>query len=135
MKDFDIKKVIGPLDTSKAVEGTTYYFNDTLDGLQHEEEVHLLVSISCNIDSPFRAISGDYRYIYPYEKKYVPFTMDDAAGIIGKVVKNRYNDFTMMITKCCTDDNGDVIINDDRSKDLLESYTFLDGTPCGEEVE
>lgn len=68
MKDFDIKKVIGPLDVSKAVVGNKYYFADELNILQCRKTVCQLAYISSSIDFPFGIERENYRYLYPCEE-------------------------------------------------------------------
>jgi len=142
MKDFDIKKVISPSDVSKAVVGNKYYFADGLNILQCKKTVCQLACISSNIDFPFGTERENYRYLYPCEepekkpeKKYVPFTMADAEGIIGRVVKNKNTGSMMMLTSMIIDSSDTCYGNGMDVKRLLADYVFLDGAPCGNEVE
>lgn len=66
----------------------------------------------------------DYR-VKP-EPKYVPFSFEDAEFLIGKIIRRRVKNLIISIYYC----------DDERAsgisyKDLLENYTFLDGSPCG----
>lgn len=60
------------------------------------------------------------------EPEYVPFTFEDAVFLIGKVVKCKTQDYTVMITSCT-----EFGTNADDWKPLLDDFTFLDGSPCG----
>lgn len=89
-------------------------------------------------------------YIYPCEepkKKLVPFDWEDRELLRGKWLKHKIrNDeecsiIGFQLTKSNYDEmllvivfNG-VEIEKMSAYDLLEEYTFLDGSPCGKEIE
>ena len=66
----------------------------------------------------------DYR-VKP-EPEYIPFTFEDAEFLLGKVVKNKKENFLTVITWCFNE-----AVNMGDFKQLLCDYTFLDGSPCG----
>lgn len=80
-------------------------------------------------DFVFDFIKFEYR-VAP-EPKYIPFDFSDAEFLIGKIVKSKDGSVVSMIvgvgnaSGVCV---GDV---DYDFNELLDTYTFLDGTPCG----
>ena len=69
---------------------------------------------------------GDYSYRVKPEPEYIPFTFEDAEFLIDKAVKKKKQNYLAVITWCY---NGATNMGD--FKNLLEYYTFLDGSPCG----
>ena len=79
------------------------------------------------------------------EPEYVPFTFEDAEMLIGKNIKSieESDDFLFDTNWCKFSHVGKIIgvlknnvsiggcITDVGYDELLEKYTFLDGTPCG----
>ncbi len=65
------------------------------------------------------------------ETKYIPFTFDDAKDLIGKVVVDKHSIATIdyLDVNGCT-----VSMTSWTYEEMLERYTFLDGTPCGKIV-
>lgn len=65
------------------------------------------------------------------EPKLVPFSFEDADKIIGKVVKGKIIGNVFLITGVTK--HGSVKLANDRFsfESLLDSFTFLDGSPCG----
>lgn len=72
--------------------------------------------------------SFDYR-IKP-EKKLVPFAWEDRELLTGKWVRRKDFNHVMFIY-----DIDDKRVNNISYYDLYCVYTFLDGSPCGKEVE
>lgn len=88
------------------------------------------------IDTPDPAWHPFYEYrIKPEsESKYVPFTFEDAELFMSRTVIAKDKSCKVVITYS---DNEDVLLGTvgRNYKHLLENYTFLDGSPCGKEVE
>lgn len=76
----------------------------------------------------FNAIPERYR-IKP-EKKLVPFTWEDRELLMGKWIVNKLSHVCAMITSI-----SPFSVNYMTYKELFEDYMFLDGSPCGKEVE
>lgn len=76
--------------------------------------------------------SDGYEYRIKPKRKYVPFTFNDAEGLIGKAVKSKDNSCIVEITFA---DKGIVYAGSYISYTYLFcNYTFLDGSPCGKEA-
>jgi hypothetical protein len=72
-----------------------------------------------------------YDYIVKPETQYIPFTFEDAKDLIGKVVVDKHS----IATIDYLDANGcNVSMTSWTYEEMLERYTFLDGTPCGKLV-
>jgi len=73
---------------------------------------------------------SNYNYRVKPEDKYVPFTF--ATNLVGKVVKHSGTLTEMLIIR---KENQGVLLGNYNHitpyKELLDSYTFLDNTPCG----
>lgn len=66
----------------------------------------------------------DYRV--KTEPEYIPFTFEDAEFLIGKALKHKKENYLAVITRCF---NKNTDIGD--YEELLDEYTFIDGSPCG----
>ena len=147
---FDKNNVFTTANASQVKEATTGYFADSLAGLQRaveQEDVfsfntvtkiqdeHHTYRFSCQRNGS----KGDFALFYPVEepkeKKFRPYATEEeimeAINLKGGAVwiKSKYSDVKYLITGICTG----VIINNERinTTDLLDSYTYLDGSPCG----
>lgn len=71
-----------------------------------------------------------YEYRIKPVPEYIPFDFTDAEFLIGKVVKSKYANWTCMITACTGDRcyTGGI---EYLYGELLHTFTFLDGSPCG----
>ena len=67
-----------------------------------------------------------HRNDYRVKPEYIPFTFEDAEFLIGKVVKHKKENYLAVITLCLNE-----ITNMGDFKELLDDFTFLDGSPCG----
>lgn len=66
----------------------------------------------------------------PLKDDYVPFTYDDAELFLGKIVKKNKDNYTLLIIGA--NEQGVILTNDFYYyKDLFETFSFLDGKPCG----
>jgi hypothetical protein len=76
--------------------------------------------------------NSDYR-IKP-EPQLIPFNFSDAEMLIGRAVKSKDGKIISVITNLTI---NIVWLGDERIlyDELLSDYTFLDGTPCGKEVQ
>lgn len=75
------------------------------------------------------------RYRIKPEKKLVPFTWDDRGLLMGKwIVDKEDNTYISMII---TIDLESISLNYNSFtyEELFDNFTFLDGSPCGKEVE
>ena len=68
------------------------------------------------------------------KSKYVPFTFEDAEKFMNRIVISKDKSCKAVITYA---DGEDVLLCSYRKsyQYLFESYTFLDGSPCGKEVK
>ena len=86
------------------------------------------------IDTQDPAWHPFYEYRIKPKPKYVPFTYEDAELFMNRIVISKDKSCKAVITYS---DNEDVLLGTvgRNYKHLLENYTFLDGSPCGKEVE
>ena len=66
----------------------------------------------------------DYRV--KEESQYIPFTFEDWEIMIDKIVKHKKKPIIEKLTSFCDDSVNAIFYNE-----LLEEFTFLDGSPCG----
>jgi len=85
-----------------------------------------------DVDSPVFHNDGEYR-IKP-ESKLIPFDFSDAEKLIGKAVKSKNAEMLRSITDI-GEESVYFSVNRVTFSTLLNSYTFLDGSPCGKVVE
>lgn len=150
MAKFDESKVINALHTDRAEIGKKYYFSDSIGSLkfyvENEERSAIGILEKAHIEIvpyPFleKKRNAVYSLIYPCEepeKKYVPFTWEDRNILRGKWIKNKNYNREYFIESIAKDAENLVVYTSNAelgSNDLLTYYTFLDGTPCGKEVE
>ena len=84
-----------------------------------------------DVDNPTFLGKSEYR-IKP-EPKFVPFTFEDAENLVGKVLRKKYGDSIELIVRC--NSYGCFVLHEVVIfQELLEHYTFLDGSPCGKLV-
>jgi hypothetical protein len=83
-------------------------------------------------DSPTFLEISDYR-IKP-QPQLIPFDFSHAEMLIGKAVRNKDGKIVCVITDLTKSTVW--MSNECKTYDeLLSDYTFLDGTPCGKEVQ
>lgn len=95
-------------------------------------------------DGYYFAKRKDYNFdctmFYPLpEKKYRPYkTIEEASGIIGKVIRHKLLHRILLITSIEYSDSVKgsecILINGERADKIFKNYTFEDGTPVGVEV-
>lgn len=73
-------------------------------------------------------------YRFKPETKYVPFTFEDAEFLIGKAIKSKDNTVYDIITYINNTTRVNTGYGPRSFDELLESFVFLDGTPCGKLV-
>lgn len=79
----------------------------------------------------------DIKYRIKPKLEYIPFEWEDREQLRGKWVKHKNSDYEAQITGLNMYYNNKLIVilsNVETSVigiELLEMYTFLDGTPCG----
>lgn len=97
------------------------------------------IQVQTEGDATF-SISGDYfwyQFMSPDPEpveKWTHFTVEDAAEIIGKAVKNGFGSFAIITT---VTGEGVFVGFRDRAIEfgrLFDQFTFLDGTRCGKKV-
>lgn len=73
---------------------------------------------------------NDYEYRVKSTPEYIPFDFTDAEFLIGKLIKSKVSDWVCIINACTFEKcwSGDTAY---AYKILLNSFTFLDGSPCG----
>jgi len=78
-----------------------------------------------------------YQILHEPKKKWVPFT--EVKEVIGKAIKSKASSYSYVIDGAHTEDGLlRVKYGNDSWSDaaaVLNHFTFLDGTPCGVEVE
>ena len=108
-------------------------FRELKEAFERGEDIQIKLSFGwVDATEPAWTIGNEYR-IKP-KPKYVPFTFEDAEEFMNKTViakdKSRYGVITYV------KDEVVVIGRSSRSyKWLFDEFTFLDGSPCGKEVE
>lgn len=75
----------------------------------------------------------DVEYRIKREPKLVPFSFEDAELILGKSIKSKEKDIAFVVSGISKENVGFLTYNI-CFDDLLSSYTFLDGSPCGKFV-
>lgn len=66
----------------------------------------------------------DYRVKHAPE--YVPFTFEDWEIMVDEIVKHKTKPIIEKLTSFCDESVNAIFYNE-----LLEEFTFLDGSPCG----
>jgi hypothetical protein len=143
--EFNKSKVYTALNADEVKIGSKGYFADTIHSLRSQaqtETIELMTLTKITPDysmSRFCTDSVSFVYFYlveePKEKKFRPYATEEeimeAINLKGGAVwiKSKYSDVKYLIIGICTG----VIINNERinTTDLLDSYTYLDGSPCG----
>lgn len=142
---FDITKVRfeGYLQGLKV--GSKGYVGNTLSDLkanvEKDDYVCTLLAIS-DTTYPFEICCESYKYGYRYfylveeqkEKRYRPYTWEERAEILGKIIKRKDSDCVIMVTVAKTEE-GKLFINSVSASYILENYTWIDGSPCGVEIK
>lgn len=72
------------------------------------------------------AFFPDYEYRVKPEPILIPFDYSDAKFLIGKAIKHKTLNYVELIKFI-----SDKFVCDISFDNLLEYYTFLDGSPCG----
>ncbi len=87
------------------------------------------------IDTPVPDWDEVHEYRIKPKSKYVPFTFEDAEKLIGKAVKSVQIKRVATITDVLNDAVFIGRCDEFSFNGLFEYFTFLDGSPCGKEVE
>ena len=102
---------------------------ELIEGFKNGKELEFFdrnINLWRNIESP--SFDIDYEYRFKQEPKYIPFDFSDAGNLIGKLIKGDL-ELHMIIS---IDEYGVVFYDDHKSfGELLECYTFTDGSKCG----
>lgn len=69
---------------------------------------------------------GDYSYRVKPEPEYIPFTFEDAEFLIDKIVKHETKPIIEKLISFGLESANAIFY-----EELLENFTFLDGSPCG----
>lgn len=143
--EFNKSKVYTALNADEVKIGSKGYFADTIHSLRSQAQTETIELMTLTKITPdynmnrFCTDSVSFVYFYlveePKEKKFRPYATEEeimeAINLKGGAVwiKSKYSDVKYLITGICTG----VIINNERinTTDLLDSYTYLDGSPCG----
>ncbi len=101
---------------------------EVIDAWRKGAEVEYLASKWEKIEDPGWFLETKYR-IAP-TPEYIPFDFTDAEFLIGKLIKSKVSDWVCIINACTFEKcwSGDTAY---AYKILLNSFTFLDGSPCG----
>ena len=68
----------------------------------------------------------DYNYRVKHAPEYVPFTFEDWEIMVDGIVKHKTKPIIEKLTSFCDESVNAIFYNE-----LLEEFTFLDGSPCG----
>lgn len=149
---FEKSKVHTMLDADDVAVGSYGYFANNLETLKNavsfdEKGNFLKLKEVLLANNTYRFVAenkngdcGDYALFYfvekPEEKKILPYESAFDCGLldVGRCLKRKTTGAKIMITgineeRICLDSTWYTM------KDLLYSYTYLDGSPCGMEVE
>lgn len=114
------------------IDGKTVQYSDK--GEDCWEDLSVISALGANA-----VYSGYHDFRIKPEKKLIPFTWEDREKLIGKYVKSKNGNIITSINGLMKEGNGNIRINlffnTVENWSLLEGYTFLDGSPCGKEVE
>lgn len=145
---FDESNVINALHTDRAVIGSKGYFSDDIVDLktmaEEEEDTYLHVLNAINTDRctyPFFSENGHwyglfYPVVMPKKKKLVPFTWEDRKMLRGKWIRRKECTYEIKITDIMFDcDDKELRINGISAANILDKWEFLDGLPCGKEID
>ena len=125
-KEENVKLAIKLIEAS--LDGKTIEYKSKIEGVWDETNI-----VSGNGIRGFNFQDFEFR-IKP-EKKLVPFTFDDRELFMGKwIVDKEDNCYCSMIITIELDSIS-LNYNSFTYEELLEKFTFLDGSPCGKEVE
>lgn len=120
-KEENVKLAIKLIQAS--LDGKTIEYKSKVDGIWDEMNIIL--------DNGIRGFNfQDFEFRIKPEKKLVPFTWEDRELFRGKWVMDRYSttEFILYIIE-------EKYVSGLSYKELFEDYMFLDGSPCGKEVE
>lgn len=145
---FDESNVINALHTDRAVIGSKGYFSDDIVDLktmaEEEEDTYLHELNAINTERctyPFFSENGHwyglfYPVVMPKKKKLVPFTWEDREMLRGKWVKQKNSNYEICLCSFLWDyDRQHLLINGITASDFLNTWEFLDGSPCGKEID
>ena len=108
-------------------------FRELKEAFERGEDIQIKLSFGwVDATEPAWTIGNEYR-IKP-NPKYVPFSFEDAELFMSRTVTAKDKSCKAVITYS---DDEDVLLGTVGRdyKYLLEDFTFLDGSPCGKEVE
>ncbi|PBC73084.1 hypothetical protein [Fibrobacter intestinalis] len=142
---FDESKIINALHTDRAVVGSKGFFADKIIELKLMveegdciQELKDVITEGCPY--PFKSDAGNFfDFFYPVEiakrKKLVSFTWEDREMLRGKWYrkKGKENEYTITLLNRFSD--GTFGIDAIPAENFLTDCEFLDGSPCGKEVE
>lgn len=144
---FDESNVINALHTDRAVIGSKGYFSDDIVDLKtmvEEEDTYLnklngIYTEWCTF--PFFSENGHryslfYPVVMPKKKKLVPFTWEDREMLRGKWIRKKECTHEIRITNILFDgDDKELRINGISAANIFDKWEFLDGSPCGKEID
>ena len=151
--------IIDPNDPRVEI-GKEYYSGivskDVLDFANHNEELVKLIEVEPSTKYPFHIKSDGcdcwtcllIRKKEP-KKKYVPFDLnnpEDRKALMGKTIKANNRPFSRqyvelviscfeLVDKGAEGVSGYWMANGIKEDELFHDWTFLDGSPCGKEME
>lgn len=145
---FDESNVINALHTDRAVIGSKGYFSDDIVDLKtmaEEEDTNYLRGLDAinteRCTYPFFSENGQryglfYPVVIPKKKKLVPFTWEDREMLRGKWIRKKECAHEMRITNIFFDgDDKELRINGISAANIFDKWEFLDGSPCGKEID
>ena len=109
-------------------------FRELKEAFESGEDIQYRYKKGDWVDTPDPVWHTSYEYRIKPKPKYVPFTFEDAELFMNRVVIAKDKSCKAVITYA---DGEDVLLCSYRKsyQYLFESYTFIDGSPCGKEVE
>ena len=109
-------------------------FRELKEAFERGEDIQYRYKSGDWTDTPNPSWHPLHEYRIKPKPKYVPFTFKDAELFMNRVVIAKDKSCKAVITYS---DNEDVLLGTvvRNYKHLFENYTFLDGSPCGKEVE
>jgi hypothetical protein len=88
--------------------------------------------IGCRADS-YEIKAVRRKVAEPVKPTYRPYTAEEAAAIVGKVVVLKEDPNCKAVVTCSSPDDNSVYCGpiQESVEELLREFTFLDGSPCG----
>lgn len=144
---FDESNVINALHIDRAVIGSKGYFSDDIINLRtmaENDADYLQVLNGIKTERciyPFLSDTGHcyglfYPVVIPTKKKLVPFTWEDRKMLREKWIRRKECTHEMRITNIFFDgDDKELRINGISAANIFDKWEFLDGSPCGKEID